>query len=125
MSIVSDASIAGRSSAAPEKTRCETHFSELVDNDRCMISSALVLEKNEPIVIRPCGTCRITCDQCRVTSTTRIMKFDVRAYISRDRRVISSAVVVEMYETAIEAVVTACNAGGDCRGACIARVKEV
>jgi hypothetical protein len=124
VSIVSDVSIAGRGSAAPEKTRCETHFSELVDGDRCIFSSARACEKNEPIGIRPDRTCRTTCDECRVTCVTRVVKFNVRVSKSRDRRVISSAVPTEKYETAGEVIGTTLVTRDHFRGSCFAAVLE-
>ena len=125
VSIVSDVGIAGGSRAAPEKTRCETQLSELVDGDRCIFSTARACEKNEPIGIRPDGTCRQTCDQCRVTCATRVVKFNVRVSKSRDRRVISSAVPLEKYEAAGEVIGTTHITRDQFRGSCCGSVMEV
>lgn len=88
-----------------------------------MTGGGCVVEKEEPIVSRPGGKCRVTYDECRVTCTTRIVKFNVRTHVGRDRGLISSAVAEELYETARAIIGAARNAGSHCRGACFRDVR--
>jgi hypothetical protein len=95
-----DGGVAGRGRAPPKGRICEIQVSARVDGDLCIARGRCVVEKEEPIVARPNRESRITYDHRSVTCTTRIVKFDVRIYKSRDCRVISRAVAEELYETA-------------------------
>lgn len=90
-----------------------------------MISGGGIVEKEEPIVALPNRSGRITYDDRRVTCTTGIVKFNIRAHKSGDRCVISSAVVKEFYETAGEVIVTTRIPRGHCRGSRCASVMEI
>jgi len=72
-------------------------FATSVVDDSRLIAVARVDETNEPVLID---------NECRLESRARIHKYSGRLVPHCDRRLVSRAVSAEIYETALEAVLS-------------------